>query len=182
MSKKTSIDSFDNDDWFGKMRSNLDTDKWFTENDKSEGRVVIINGPNLNFLGVREIEKYGSFSYEELKNKVLKGTNRSIHFFQSNSEGDIVKLIQALVRIENENQDSEIIGLVINPGGLTHTSVSLRDALSMLLMPIVEVHITDITKREKYRKTNLISDLCLKSIIGKGIDGYIEGVEYLYTL
>ena len=182
MSKKTSIDSFDNDDWFEKMMSTLDTDKWFTENDKAEGRVVILNGPNLNFLGVREIEKYGSFSYEELINKVQKETNGNLQFFQSNSEGDIVKLIQALVRIENENQDSEIIGLVINPGGLTHTSVSLRDALSMLLMPIVEVHITDITKREKYRKTNLISDLCLKSIIGKGIDGYIEGVEYLYTL
>ncbi len=193
MSKKTLIGSFDNDDNHEELMKKLSAGatklsagatNLFKDDAKPEETVIIINGPNLNFLGVREIEKYGSFSYEELINKVQKETNGNLQFFQSNSEGDIVKLIQGLVRIKNglQESDSEIIGLVINPGALTHTSVSLRDALSMLPMPIVEVHITDITKRENYRKTNLISDLCFKSIIGKGIDGYIEGVEYLYTL
>ena len=154
MSKKTLIGSFDNDDnreEFMKKFSDETKKKFFGDDAKPEETVIIINGPNLNFLGVREIEKYGSFSYEELINKVQKETNGNLQFFQSNSEGDIVKLIQGLVRIKNglQESDSEIIGLVINPGALTHTSVSLRDALSMLPMPIVEVHITDITKEKK---------------------------------
>ena len=138
-------------------------------------KVIIINGPNLNFLGIREIEKYGSLTYEDLKNKISQHTEgvSKIEFFQSNSEGEIVTYIQEL------RKDSEVKGIVINPGGLTHSSISLRDALSVLEVPIVEVHITDITKRESYRRINLISDLCIKSVFGKGIEGYIEGVDYL---
>lgn len=138
-------------------------------------KVIIINGPNLNFLGIREIEKYGSLTYEDLKNKISQHTEgvNKIEFFQSNSEGEIVTYIQEL------RKDSEVKGIVINPGGLTHSSVSLRDALSILEIPIVEVHITDIGKRESYRRINLISDLCIKSVFGKGIEGYIEGVDYL---
>jgi len=138
-------------------------------------KVVIINGPNLNFLGIREIEKYGSLTYEDLKNKISQHTEgvNKIEFFQSNFEGEIVTYIQEL------RKDSEVKGIVINPGGLTHSSVSLRDALSILEIPIVEVHITDIGKRESYRRINLISDLCIKSVFGKGIEGYIEGVDYL---
>ena len=138
-------------------------------------KVIIINGPNLNFLGIREIEKYGSLTYEDLKNKISQHTEgvNKIEFFQSNSEGEIVTYIQEL------SKDSEVKGIVINPGGLTHSSVSLRDALSILEVPIVEVHITDIGKRESYRRINLISDLCIKSVFGKGIEGYIEGVDYL---
>ncbi len=138
-------------------------------------KVIIINGPNLNFLGIREIEKYGSLSYEDLKNKISEHTEgkNKIEFFQSNSEGEIVTYIQEI------RKDSEVKGVVINPGGLTHSSVSLRDALSILEVPIVEVHITDIGKRESYRRINLISDLCIKSVFGKGIEGYIEGVDYL---
>ena len=138
-------------------------------------KVIIINGPNLNFLGIREIEKYGSLTYEDLKNKIsehTKGKNK-IEFFQSNSEGEVVTYIQEL------RKDKEVMGIVINPGGLTHSSISLRDALSILEVPIVEVHITDIGKRESYRRINLISDLCIKSIVGKGIEGYIEGVDFL---
>ena len=137
-------------------------------------KVIIINGPNLNFLGIREIEKYGSLTYEDLKNKISQHTEgvNKIEFFQSNSEGEIVTYIQEL------RKDSEVKGIVINPGGLTHSSVSLRDALSVLEVPIVEVHITDITKRESYRRINLISDLCIKSVFGRGIEGYIEGVDY----
>ena len=138
-------------------------------------KVIIINGPNLNFLGIREIEKYGSLTYEDLKNKISQHTEgvNKIEFFQSNFEGEIVTYIQEL------RKDSEVKGIVINPGGLTHSSVSLRDALSILEIPIVEVHITDIGKRESYRRINLISDLCIKSVFGKGIEGYIEGVDYL---
>ena len=138
-------------------------------------KVIIINGPNLNFLGIREIEKYGSLSYEDLKNKIsehLEGKNKIV-FFQSNSEGEIVTYIQEI------RKDTEVKGVVINPGGLTHSSVSLRDALALLEVPIIEVHITDIGKRESYRKINLISDLCIKSIVGKGIEGYIQGVDFL---
>ena len=138
-------------------------------------KVIIINGPNLNFLGIREIEKYGSLTYEDLKNKIsehTKGKNK-IEFFQSNSEGEVVTYIQEL------RKDKEVMGIVINPGGLTHSSISLRDALSILEVPIVEVHITDIGKRESYRRINLISDLCIKSVFGRGIEGYIEGVDYL---
>ena len=138
-------------------------------------KVIIINGPNLNFLGIREIEKYGSLTYEDLKNKIsehTKGKNK-IEFFQSNSEGEVVTYIQEL------RKDKEVMGIVINPGGLTHSSISLRDALSILEVPIVEVHITDIGKRESYRRVNLVSDLCIKSIVAKGIEGYIEGVDFL---
>ena len=138
-------------------------------------KVIIINGPNLNFLGIREIEKYGSLTYEDLKNKIsehTKGKNK-IEFFQSNSEGEVVTYIQEL------RKDKEVMGIVINPGGLTHSSISLRDALSILEVPIVEVHITDIGKRESYRRVNLVSDLCIQSIGGKGIEGYIEGVDFL---
>ena len=138
-------------------------------------KVIIINGPNLNFLGIREIEKYGSITYEDLKNKISQHTEgvNKIEFFQSNSEGEIVTYIQEL------RKDSEVKGIIINPGGLTHSSISLRDALSILEVPIIEVHITDIGKRESYRRINLISDLCIKSVFGKGIEGYIEGVDYL---
>jgi len=138
-------------------------------------KVIIINGPNLNFLGIREIEKYGSLTYEDLKNKIREHTEgkNKIEFFQSNSEGEIVTYIQDL------RKDIEVKGVLINPGGLTHSSISLRDALSILEVPIIEVHITDIGKRESYRRINLISDLCIKSIVGKGIEGYIEGVDFL---
>ena len=138
-------------------------------------KVTIINGPNLNFLGIREIEKYGSLSYEDLKNKISEHTEgkNKIEFFQSNYEGEIVTYIQEI------RKDTEVKGVVINPGGLTHSSVSLRDALSIIEVPIIEVHITDIAKRESYRRINLISDLCTKSIVGKGIEGYIEGVDFL---
>ncbi len=138
-------------------------------------KVIIINGPNLNFLGIREIEKYGSLTYEDLKNKIIQHTEGSskVEFFQSNSEGEIITYLQEL------SKDTAVKGLIINPGGLTHSSISLRDALSILKVPIVEVHITDIGKRESYRRINLISDLCKKSILGKGIDGYIEGIDFL---
>ena len=139
--------------------------------------IYFINGPNLNFLGIREITQYGSTSYDELKNLVNSGAKRlkvKIDFFQSNIEGEIVNYVQNLTN----NKKSWI---VINPGAYTHTSIAIRDALQAYAQNngIVEVHISDINQREQFRKTNLISDICKKSIIGRGARGYIEALEYI---
>ena len=139
--------------------------------------IYFINGPNLNFLGIREITQYGSTSYDELKNLVnseAKKLKIKTVFFQSNIEGEIVNYIQNLINNENSL-------IVINPGAYTHTSIAIRDALQTYAQnnEIVEVHISDINQREQFRKTNLISDICNKSIIGRGVQGYIEALEYI---
>ena len=139
--------------------------------------IYFINGPNLNFLGVREITQYGSTSYDELKNLVnseAKKLKIKTVFFQSNIEGEIVNYIQNLINDKNS-------WIVINPGAYTHTSIAIRDALQIYAQnnKIVEVHISDINQREQFRKTNLISDICKKSIIGRGAQGYIEALEYI---
>jgi len=139
--------------------------------------IYFINGPNLNFLGIREITQYGSTSYDELKNLVNSGAKKlkiKTDFFQSNIEGEIVNYIQNLI-----NNDKSWI--VINPGAYTHTSIAIRDALQTYAQNngLVEVHISDINLREHFRKTNLISDICNKSIIGRGVQGYIEALEYI---
>jgi len=139
-------------------------------------KVEIVNGPNLNFLGIREIEKYGSASYKDLVNTLeekARELNLELKFFQSNIEGEIVDVLQ------NSFQTSEWI--VINPGAYTHTSIAIRDCLAYLStkLKIIEVHLTDINSRENFRNINLISEFCEKSIIGKGIDGYIEALEYI---
>ena len=146
--------------------------RWFKIKD-----IYIINGPNLNFLGIREITQYGSTSYDELKNLInseAKKLKIKTVFFQSNIEGEIVDYIQNLIN----NQNSSV---VINPGAYTHTSIAIRDALQTYSQnnDIVEVHISDINQREQFRKTNLISDISNKSIIGKGVQGYIEALEYI---
>ena len=146
--------------------------RWFKIKD-----IYIINGPNLNFLGIREITQYGSISYDELKNLInseAKKLKIKTVFFQSNIEGEIVDYIQNLINNENSS-------VVINPGAYTHTSIAIRDALQTYSQnnDIVEVHISDINQREQFRKTNLISDISNKSIIGKGVQGYIEALEYI---
>ena len=146
--------------------------RWFKIKD-----IYIINGPNLNFLGIREITQYGSTSYDELKNLInseAKKLKIKTVFFQSNIEGEIVDYIQNLINNENSS-------VVINPGAYTHTSIAIRDALQTYSQSndIVEVHISDINQREQFRKTNLISDISNKSIIGKGVQGYIEALEYI---
>ena len=139
--------------------------------------IYFINGPNLNFLGVREITQYGSTSYDELKNLVKSEAKKlkiKTVFYQSNIEGEIVNYIQNLINDKNS-------WIVINPGAYTHTSIAIRDALQIYAQnnKIVEVHISDINQREQFRKTNLISDICNKSIIGRGVQGYIEALEYI---
>jgi len=139
--------------------------------------VFFINGPNLNFLGIRDLDQYGTTSYEELKNIVIakaEELNMNIEIYQSNIEGEIVNFIQDASKYVNS-------WIVINPGAYTHTSIAIRDALLVYTQSnkVLEVHISDIYQREGYRKINLISDICEKSIIGNGIEGYVQALEYV---
>lgn len=136
-------------------------------------QILIINGPNLNRLGKRKLEVYGSLSMAQ----ILLDIQRiwpDVHFVykQSNHEGDLIDWIQAF----------EGDGIVLNAGGYSHTSVALRDAVEECEKPVVEVHISDITKREPFRQISLLTDVCARTIIGHGTDGYKEAVEYLTTL
>ena len=129
--------------------------------------ILIINGPNLNLLGEREKEKYGNTSIDEIKKKCLsfsKDHNINLSFFQSNVEGEIVNEIQNA----RNNQNS----LIINAGGYTHTSVAIHDALKILRIPIIELHITNIYKREDFRQKSLISNVADGIICGLGAEGY----------
>jgi len=139
--------------------------------------IHLINGPNLNLLGSREPEKYGHMTYEELMESIsiyLKEFKRlELISNQSNHEGDIIDFIHAA------NEDSDCIGLIINPGGYTHTSVSIRDAILSIEQKTVEVHITDPSQREEFRQKNLIHDVVSTSIYGQGTHGYFMAVDYL---
>ena len=129
--------------------------------------ILIINGPNLNLLGEREKDKYGNTSYEEIKKNCLSFSekhNINLTFFQSNVEGEIVNEIQKA----RKNQNC----LIINAGGYTHTSVAIHDALKILNIPIIELHITNIYKREEFRHKSLISNVVNGIICGFGIEGY----------
>ena len=135
-------------------------------------KIIVINGPNLNLLGEREKEKYGSVSLEEIEKNCLDHANKislEISFFQSNVEGEIVNKIQ-----ESRNKYS---GVVINAAGYTHTSVSILDALSVLKIPIIELHITNIYNREEFRHKSLISKLASGIICGFGTEGYIMALR-----
>jgi 3-dehydroquinate dehydratase-2 len=138
-------------------------------------KVLVVNGPNINMLGIRELDKYGNTSYEKLIEIIKKYSKGKFQLetYQSNIEGEIVSKIHKMIK-------EDIDGLIINPGAYTHTSIAIRDALTIFKIPLVEVHITDIKIRESFRQVNLISDLCDLSIIGKGVDGYIEAIDYLY--
>ena len=133
--------------------------------------ILIINGPNLNLLGEREQSQYGSITFEELKKNCLeksKELNINLNFNQSNVEGEIVNLIQ-----EARNSCD---GIIINAAGFTHTSVAIRDALNIFKKPIIELHISNIYKREEFRQKSLISDVVTGGIFGIGADGYILAI------
>jgi 3-dehydroquinate dehydratase-2 len=133
--------------------------------------ILIINGPNLNLLGEREQSQYGSITFDELKKDCLKKSqelNISLNFTQSNIEGEIVNLIQEA----RKSYD----GIIINAAGFTHTSVAIRDALSIFKKPIIELHISNIYKREEFRKKSLISDVVTGGIFGVGSNGYILAI------
>jgi len=133
--------------------------------------ILIINGPNLNLLGEREQSQYGSITFDELKKDCLKKSkelNINLNFTQSNIEGEIVNLIQEA----RKSYD----GIIINAAGFTHTSVAIRDALSIFKKPIIELHISNIYKREEFRKKSLISDVVTGGIFGVGSNGYILAI------
>ena len=134
-------------------------------------KIVIINGPNLNLLGEREQSQYGSITFDELKENCLKKTNElemGVEFFQSNIEGEIVDKIQ--------NAKNKFDGIIINAAGFTHTSVAIRDALDIFKKPVIELHISNIYKREEFRRKSLISDVVTGGIFGLGSEGYILAI------
>ena len=134
-------------------------------------KIIIINGPNLNLLGEREQSQYGSDTFEELKEKCLtksKEIGLEVNFIQSNLEGEIVNIIQEARK--------EYTGMIINAAGFTHTSVAIRDALSLFKKPIIELHISNIYKREEFRQKSLISDIATGGIFGLGTEGYILAI------
>ena len=136
-------------------------------------KIAIINGPNLNRLGVRKPEVYGSKSMAQILLDIQKRWPEVYFtYFQSNHEGDLIDQIQAF----------EGDGIVLNAGGYSHTSVALRDAVEECEKPVVEVHISDTTQREPFRQIDLLKDVCARTIIGHGTDGYKEAVEYIIAL
>ena len=133
--------------------------------------IIIINGPNLNLLGEREQSQYGSITFEQLKKNCLdkaKELNINLEFYQSNIEGEIVTCVQ--------NAKSKYDGIIINAAGFTHTSVAIRDSLDIFKRPVIELHISNIYKREEFRQKSLISDIATGGIFGLGDYGYILAI------
>ena len=135
-------------------------------------KIIILNGPNLNLLGEREKDKYGNVTLEDIENsckEFCKNNGVHLSLFQSNIEGELVEKIQKA----RNDQD----GLIINAGGYTHTSVAIHDALKILKIPIIELHITNIYNREEFRHKSLISKIAKGVLCGFGTDGYIMALQ-----
>lgn len=133
-------------------------------------KILILNGPNLNRLGTRKPEIYGTRTMAQILLDIQRQWPEVFFtYFQSNHEGDLIDQIQTF----------EGDSIVLNAGGYTHTSVALRDAVEECEVPVVEVHISDITKREPFRQTSLLTDVCAHSIIGQGTDGYAQAVKWI---
>lgn len=136
--------------------------------------ILVINGANINMLGIREPEIYGTETYNSLVKKIenyAKEKGVYVRCFQSNHEGDIVDAIQFAYGLYD--------GIVINPGAYTHTSIAILDALKAVSIPAVEVHISDVDSREEYRQISYVREACFKTICGKGTDGYLEAIDCL---
>lgn len=139
-------------------------------------KILVINGPNINMLGIREPGIYGTQNYKSLISLIEKTAseeNIEVECFQSNHEGDIVDKIQAAYGVFD--------GIVINPAAYTHTSVAILDALKAVAIPTVEVHISDVSKRDDFRQISYAGMACIKTYMGLGLDGYIEAIKYLIT-
>lgn len=135
--------------------------------------ILVINGPNINFLGIREKAVYGTQDYDSLLRMIAgKGEEKNcrIEVFQSNHEGAIIDRIQDAYSDGTE-------GIVINPGAYTHYSYAIRDALASITVPKIEIHISDITKREEFRKVSVTKDACDKQIYGHGLEGYLMAID-----
>ncbi len=143
-------------------------------------RIAIINGPNLNLLGRREPTIYGTRSMEQ----VLLDLQRAypdiyMEYRQSNHEGDLIDWVQEFGGLKTSLHAEPVDGIILNAGGYTHTSVALRDAVACAMVPVVEVHISDISQREEFRHVSLLSDVCKHTVMGHGTDGYREALEWI---
>ena len=137
-------------------------------------KILVINGPNLNMLGIRDPDHYGKETYEDLVAKIQRHCCRKgveVTLYQSNHEGDLVDAIQSAYG----NTD----GIVINPGAYTHTSIALLDAVNTVRIPTVEVHISKLEEREDFRQISYVRLACIKTITGHGTDGYLEAIDFL---
>lgn len=138
-------------------------------------KIMVLNGPNINFLGIREKEVYGSQNYEEMCQHIKKNIKKEIELeiYQSNIEGELINLIQ-------KAYFDKFDGIVINPGAYTHTSIALYDAIKSVSIPTIEVHISNVHKREEFRHKSFTAAACIGQICGLGSDGYILAIEFLY--
>lgn len=137
-------------------------------------KIMVINGPNLNMLGIREPDIYGSTTYKGLIKMIHDyciNNNIRVETYQSNHEGDLVDKIQSAY--------GDCDGIVINPGAYTHTSIAILDAMKAVQLPAVEVHISDVDEREEFRRISYIRSACIHTISGHGTKGYIEAIDYL---
>ncbi|MFU0827822.1 MAG: 3-dehydroquinate dehydratase [Lachnoclostridium sp.] len=141
-------------------------------------KLLVINGPNLNFLGIREKNIYGKQDYNylvSLLNEKAKNENITIDIFQSNSEGEIIDRIQKAFFDDTK-------GIIINPGAFTHYSYAIRDALASVDMPIIEVHISNVHKREEFRHVSVTAPVCTGQIVGLGLNGYLLAVDAMLQM
>ncbi len=139
-------------------------------------KLLVLNGPNLNMLGVREPDKYGHETYESLCTRIRDyGASRGaeVTCMQSNHEGSLVDMIQAAWGVYD--------GIVFNPGAYTHTSIALLDALRAVSLPCVEVHISNVKEREAYRQVSYVREACFATVMGHGTDGYLEGIDLMLS-
>lgn len=137
-------------------------------------KILVLNGPNINMLGIREPAIYGKENYASLLSKIQKHANErgiTVNVIQSNHEGVLVDEIQAAYK--------KVDGIVINPAAYTHTSVALLDALKAVGLPAVEVHISDVSKREDFRQISYVREACIATVSGHGTDGYLEAIDLL---
>ncbi len=138
-------------------------------------KILVINGPNLNMLGRREVSVYGDMTLSGIEDMISRRAselNVEVAFFQSNHEGSIVDRVQAAA-------DESVDAILINPAAYTHTSVAIRDALLAVSLPFVEIHISDVKSREDFRQVNFYSDIAYKTFAGHGPEGYLMGLEAL---
>ncbi len=137
-------------------------------------KILVINGPNLNMLGIREPEIYGDGTLEDLIEYVVdycKPRDIEVAFFQTNHEGEIIDTIQGALE--------KFDGIIINPAAYTHTSIAIADAIKAVNLPAVEVHLSDITAREEFRKNSYTAPVCIATVAGKGFNSYLDAVEIL---
>lgn len=134
-------------------------------------KILIVNGPNLNLLGTREPQIYGNHSFETYFEELKSKTTCDLSYFQSNVEGELINVLQ----------QSDHDGIILNAGGYTHTSVAIRDCISAIEVPVVEVHLSNVTKREEFRHTSLISPVAVGCILGFGLESYRLALNYFET-